>query len=91
VIVAEVTYCIGTWDPDAEAFTPHCDLPWYGLTRRELVEVMRALRDDGYTCHRIRYREPDGTLSDEADSDVSVLIERTDGRTPEQVLEDWLR
>jgi hypothetical protein len=91
VSVAEVTYCIGTWDMDAEAFTQHCDLPWYGLTRRELVVVMRALQGDGYTCHRIRYREPDGTLSDDADSDVSVLIERTGGRTPEQVLEDWLR
>jgi hypothetical protein len=89
--VSAATYCIGTWDTERQAFTQHPGLPWYGLTRRELVAIMRELQQCGYTCHRVRYRDPDGTLTDEADSDVSVLIERTDGRTQQQVREDWQR
>jgi hypothetical protein len=89
--VSDATYCIGTWDTEQQAFTQHPELPWYALTRRELVAVMRELQQCGYTCHRVRYRDPDGTLTDESDSDVSVLIERTDGRTQQQVREDWRR
>lgn len=84
-------YAIGTWDPEAQGFTPHPGLDWYNLTRRELVVVMRELRECGYTCHRVRDRDENGQHTGEVESDVSVLIESVDGRTPEQVLNNWKR
>ena len=84
-------YAIGTWDTEAQAYTPHPGCDWCGLTRRQLVEAMRELRECGYTCHRVRERDEHGQHTGEVESDVSVLIERVNGRTPEQVLQDWQR
>ena len=80
-------YSIGTWDTDAEAYTPHVGVPAFNLTRRQLVESMRLLKSTGmYTCHRYG-----NATQDMRDSDTSVLIERTDGKTPAEILVDWER
>jgi len=84
-------YSIGTWDTEAQGFTPHPGLKAFNLTRTELVEVMRELRGYGYTCHRIRKRDQHGVHTDETDSDVSVLIERTDGISEADILKQWER
>ena len=85
--MSEPLYSIGTWDPDAEAYTPHVGVPAFNLTRRQLVESIRLLQSTGmYTCHRYG----NGT-QDMRDSDTSVLIERTDGKPAEQILVDWER
>lgn len=84
-------YAIGTWDNESQGFTPHPGLDWYGLTRAELVAVMRELQQCGYTCHRVRDRDASGQHTGDVESDVSVLIERVGDRTPEQVLRDWER
>lgn len=90
--MTEPLYSIGTWDSELQAYSPHKDLPAFNLTRKQLVEVMRALRKDGYRCHRYRWRNEAGELTSESwDNDTSVLIERTDGKDPELIQEDWER
>ena len=84
-------YSIGTWDTDAQGFTPHPDIPSFNLTRQQLVQAMRDLQSCGYTCHRIRERDEHGEHTGEAESDVSVLIERTDGMAETDILAAWKR
>jgi hypothetical protein len=89
--MTEPRYSIGTWDTEAPGFTPHPGLKAFNLTRTELVEVMRELRGYGYTCHRIRDRDQHGVHTGDTDSDVSVLIERTDGMPEADILRQWER
>ncbi len=91
--MTEPLYSIGTFDHEAYTYSPHRDLPAFNLTRKQLVEVMRALQQDGYSCHRFRSRDPKtGELEEWAsESDPSVLIERTDGEPEESILERWKR
>jgi hypothetical protein len=84
----ESRYSIGTWDTDAQAYTPqegltvHCvNVPW-----RTLLQVMRELRLLGYSAHRTR--DSDG---EHGDNDWSVLVERTNGMTEAEVLAGWKR
>jgi hypothetical protein len=85
-------YSIGTWDPELIAFTPQDGVPAFNLTRKQLVESMRLLRNEGYTCHRFRERDEDGDFySDVFDSDPSVMIQRTDGMSEEAILKEWKR
>lgn len=81
-------YSIGTWDTESQAFTPQEDVPAFNLTRKQLVESMRMLRQCGYSCHRYRYREENGEFEKWAsESDSFVLIERTDGMSEAEILE----
>jgi hypothetical protein len=88
--MAEPLYSIGTWDTDEQAFRPHPNCPKLNQTRAELVQSMRVLQQYGYTCHRYgnKRTEEDGGLRD---SDVSVLIERTDGKPESEILKGWER
>ena len=82
------TYAIGTWDgaDEIQAFTPQMGAgEWYDLRWCELRHVIRRLRELGYGAWRQRNR------NGEYDSDPFVLIERVNGRTEEQILEDWKR
>lgn len=81
-------YSIGTWDANSQSFTPHPGLPAYNLTRKQLVVVMRKLRNLGYSCHRVRTRE-NGVYNGHVDSDPSVIIERTDGMSKRKILKQW--
>lgn len=85
--MSEPLYSIGTWDTDAQGFTPQEGVPAINLTRRQLVASMRMLQDyGGYTCHRY------GNMTQhDRDSDTSVLIERTDGKPEAEILRDWER
>lgn len=79
-------YSVGTWDTETAAYTPQDAAgPWYNLTRAELRSALKELRLQGYQAHRVRCR--DGSYY----SDSSVLVERTDGLTPAEVLESWKR
>jgi len=90
--MSEPLYSIGTWDTDEQAFTPQPDVPAFNLTRKQLVQSIRMLQECGYSCHRYRSRNEDGTLEAWAfDSDTSVLLERTDGESAESILERWKR
>lgn len=79
-------YSICTWDTDLQSYTPQIDVPAYNLTIHELRRSMRLLRDRGYSCHR--YRDEDGGHDD---NDTAVLIERTDGEDPREILKRWER
>jgi hypothetical protein len=81
-------YSVGTWEPRESKYTPQKNLgmPSINITRQQLRGVMRRLQDMGYTCHR--YREPDGKHED---TDVYVLIERTDGMALVDILTRWER
>lgn len=70
-------YSIGTWDTEAQAYTPQAGLtvPSQNVPWRTMLEVLRQLRRMGYTCHR--FRDADGG---HYDNDPMVLVERTDGR-----------
>lgn len=76
-------YSIGTWDTDAQAYTPQAGLtvPCINVPLATMRQVVRELRSLGYTCHR--FRDADGSHED---NDWAVLIERTDGEEP-----DWKR
>lgn len=81
-------YSVGTWDTEAQAYTPQTGLsvPSLNIDIRQLRRAMKELRGGGYTCHRLR--DPDGNHDD---NDWSVLIERTDGMPEAEILEDWKR
>lgn len=79
-------YSIGTWDMDAQAYTPQVNVPSFNLTAFELRQSMRMLRDCGYSVHR-RGNAYDG----HDDNDWWVLIERTDGKPEEVIREEWKR
>ncbi len=70
-------YTVRTWDMDEQAYTPQVGLsvPSENVPWRTLVTIYRELRSMGYSC----YREP----TDHDANDWCVLIERTDGRPPE--------
>jgi len=80
-------YSIGIWDADLQAYIPPKDIGnCINITRSELRERMRQLRDIGYSVHR--RRDADGTHDD---NDWRVLIEKTDGKPEIAILEDWKR
>ncbi len=80
-------YSIGTWDTEAQAYTPQAGAgDWHGLTLGELRQAIRRVRACGYSAHR-RGNVNNG----HDDNDWSVLIERTDGMSEEEVLEAWKR
>ena len=59
-------YSIGTWDTDLQAYTPQVGTePCINVPWRRLLQVMRLLRQDGYSHDS---------------NDWSVLVERTDGQ-----------
>lgn len=71
-------YSIGTWDTHLQAYTPQEGLsfPSQNVPWRTLLNVVRELKNMGYSCHRVR--DKDGCHDD---NDWSVLIERTDGKS----------
>ena len=89
--MSEPLYSIGTWDTDAQAFTPQEGVPAFNLTRKELVQSMRMLQNHGYSCHRFRGRDENHQPTGDVDSDTFVLIERTDGMPESEILERWKR
>lgn len=79
-------YSVGTWDTDAQAYTPQVGVPAFNLTLGELLGSLRMLRKCGYTAHRLR--DEDGGHDD---NDWSVLVERTDGMGVNAILRSWKR
>jgi hypothetical protein len=86
--VDEPLYSIGTWDTYKQAFTAHHNLsvPAFNITRSQLRQAIRELRQRGYSVHR--YRDSDG---EHWDSDPSVQIERTDGKPEKEIRKGWRR
>ncbi len=84
----EPLYSIGTYDGEAQAFTPQVGLSRYPVNCpwRDLLQICRELCRMGYSCHY--RRDPDGGHSD---NDPSVLIVRTDGMVPEEIFKSWER
>lgn len=89
--MAEARYSVGTWDTDAQGFTPQAGLSVgaYNITLAELRQAIRELRNLGYNAHRVRFA--DGSGGWDWDSDPMVLIERTDGESEAAILERWKR
>jgi len=83
----EPLYSIGTWDTDTQSFSPQVDVPAFNLTRKQLVESIRLLQGNCYSCHRYG----NGAQYDIRDSDPFVLIERTDGMSETEILKRWER
>lgn len=81
-------YSVGTWDTDAQSFTPQAGLtvPSFNITLPQLLRAMRELRQMGYTAHR--YRDSDGGHDD---NDPMVLVERTDGAEESEIRKFWRR
>jgi hypothetical protein len=82
-------YSVGTWDMDAQAYTPHIGLtvPSVNVPWRGLLAVLRELRSVwGYSCHRRR-----DASGEHDDNDWSVLVERTDGAAEAEILDGWRR
>lgn len=83
-------YSIGTWDPDAQGYTPHetADTPCVNVDIHGLRRHLKELRRNGYTCHRVRFATEDGWRWHD---DFQVLVERTDGMPLAKILERWQR
>jgi hypothetical protein len=80
-------YSIGTWDMDAQAYTPQVGTSrTFNMTAADLRRAIHELRGMGYRAHR--FRDANGSHDD---NDWCVLIERTDGKPEAQILEDWKR
>jgi len=81
-------YSIGTWDTDAQGFTPQLGLSRSPIncTWRDMLQICRELCQMGYSCHY--RRDPNGEHSE---NDPMVLIERTDGMTLQEILKQWER
>ncbi len=84
--MSEPQYSVGTWDMDAEGFTPQVGVPASNLTIHELRRSLKALRECGYTVHRLR--AADGSHDD---NDAMVLVERTNGKSIAEIMEGWKR
>lgn len=86
--MSEQLYSVGTWDTDSQAYTPQLGLsvPSFNITREQLRRAMKDLRKMGYSVHR--YRDSDGSHDE---NDWTVLIERTDGKSPVEILKNWKR
>ena len=82
--MSDAKYSIGTWDTNAQSYLPQTD-PAFNLSIFALRKALRALRDIGYGAWRM------GNKTDGYDSDWSVLVERTDGRSESDILEGWKR
>lgn len=87
--MSEPRYSIGTYDWETANYTPQIGLcvPSFNITIWQLRQALKHLRRMGYTAHR--KREPGGTHGD--NNDTSVLVERTDGKSEAEILEDWKR
>jgi hypothetical protein len=83
--MSEPLYSVGTWDCEAQAYTPQDEVPAFNLTIRELRASLRAIRQCGYGAWRTR-----GSHGDHY-SDWAVLVERTDGLPEHEILEGWKR
>lgn len=81
-------YSVGTWDTDAQAYTPQVGLrvPSIGIDKGTLRTALKELRSRGYSAHRVR-----DSNGDYDDNDWCVLVERTDNMTEAEVLESWKR
>lgn len=81
-------YSVGTWDTDAQAYTPQegLSVPSFNIPLWTLRQALRELRDCGYAADR--YRDADG--SHDA-NDWAVLVERTDGMPEHEIREAWKR
>lgn len=86
--MAEALYSVGTWDMDEQAYTPQAGLtvPCINVPWLTLLEVMRQLKSMSYSAH---YRRDAKGKHD--DNDWSVLVERTDGTAPVDILKGWER
>lgn len=87
--MSEPLYSCGTWDadPDVQAFTPQIGTePCINVPWRRLLQVLRLLRQLGYTAHYLR--DPGGSHEN---NDPMVLVERTDGLTEPEILKSWRR
>lgn len=86
--MSEPLYSVGTWDPEKQSYTPQRGLsvPAFNITRSQLRQAVRELRQWGYTAHR--RRDANGSYDD---NDWAVLIERTDGKHWKQIRRDWRR
>lgn len=82
--MTEPLYSIGTYDMETQSFSPQDGVPAFNLTLWQLKESMRMLRAWGYSCHR--WRDEDGG---HRESDPSVYVERTDGRSEAEILQGW--
>lgn len=84
-------YSVGTWDTELQAYTPQVGLsvPSINITWRQLLQAMRELRQMGYSAHRRREVLSTGLNHD--DNDWSVLVERTDGMSEDEVMVSWER
>lgn len=86
--MSDARYSIGTWDTNKQAYTPQpeCRTPCINVDIHGLRRHLRELRDEhGYGADRVRF--DDGTH----DSDWSVLVERTDGESLDEILKTWER
>lgn len=81
-------YSVGTYDWDLGAYTPQAGMtiPAFNITQSQLRQAIRELKSLGYSAHRRRDR-----YGEYDDNDTEVLIERTDGKPPEEILRDWDR
>ena len=80
-------YSVGTWDSEAEGYTPQIGIDKsFNLTKWELRRALSELRCMDYSAHR--FRDPDGGHDD---NDWTVLVERTDGKSEYEILEQWRR
>ena len=84
--MSDPLYSVGTWDSDCQAYTPQIGVAdSINITLAQLRRALKRLRALGYNADRVRL--PDG----EHDSDPMVLVERTDGKSERDIMEDWKR
>jgi hypothetical protein len=79
----EPLYSVGTFDGELDSYTPQdgLTLPCINIPLSTLREVLRQLREMTYSCRRRR-----GPGGDYDDNDSSVMVERTDGGMPDDIL-----
>lgn len=86
--MAEPLYSVGTWDTEKQAYTPQRGLkmPSFNLTRMQLRQALKRLRQLGYPAHRLR-----DANGEHEENDFFVLVERTDGKPQQEILQAWER
>ena len=84
----DAKYSVGVWSTESQAYVPHESISdaSVNISLSQLKATLKQLRKLGYLAHRKR-----SMAGDYDDNDWKILVERTDGKSASEILDQWRR